>query len=314
SLNKFYQVYTYNDEYYLVDGQKWVRECNLDRKEEEERPDEAIASVESAATENDEASDETIEQTPALSKEQEASLEIAQEIKTERNEPQIKERLIPFDDWDELRTREVNYTTMTSLYGIQVAALIDLKPTRDFENLKNVEVYVDENGIFRYVIGRFPYKKQAESLLAKIRERGYEDAFIVDVNRPNYEQEVLGVGAENINWHIQGSVDFRVQVGAFRTIVSSSVAEKYLEVDGIKENQQNDLVILTVGNFAQYDQAAAYREELKSIGIEDAFVVSFNLGNKIPLKEAKEFAEANQKKQSDTHQDAGAKKKARADF
>ena len=314
SLNKFYQVYTYNDEYYLVDGQKWVRECNLDRKEEEEKPDEAIASVESAATENDEASDETIEQTPALSKEQEASLEIAQEIKTERNEPQIKERLIPFDDWDELRTREVNYTTMTSLYGIQVAALIDLKPTRDFENLKNVEVYVDENGIFRYVIGRFPYKKQAESLLAKIRERGYEDAFIVDVNRPNYEQEVLGVGAENINWHIQGSVDFRVQVGAFRTIVSSSVAEKYLEVDGIKENQQNDLVILTVGNFAQYDQAAAYREELKSIGIEDAFVVSFNLGNKIPLKEAKEFAEANQKKQSDTHQDAGAKKKARADF
>lgn len=314
SLNKFYQVYTYNDEYYLVDGQKWVRECNLDRKEEEEKPDEAIASVESAATENDEASDETIEQTPALSKEQEASLEIAQEIKTERNEPQIKERLIPFDDWDELRTREVNYTTMTSLYGIQVAALIDLKPTRDFENLNNVEVYVDENGIFRYVIGRFPYKKQAESLLAKIRERGYEDAFIVDVNRPNYEQEVLGVGAENINWHIQGSVDFRVQVGAFRTIVSSSVAEKYLEVDGIKENQQNDLVILTVGNFAQYDQAAAYREELKSIGIEDAFVVSFNLGNKIPLKEAKEFAEANQKKQSDTHQDAGAKKKARADF
>jgi len=314
SLNKFYQVYTYNDEYYLVDGQKWVRECNLDRKEEEEKPEEAIASAESTATENAEGATETIEKTAALSKEQEASLEIAQEIKTERNEPQIKERLIPFDDWDELRTREVIYTTMTSLYGIQVAALIDLKPTRDFENLKNVEVYVDENGIFRYVIGRFPYKKQAESLLAKIRERGYEDAFIVDVNRPNYEQEVLGVGAENINWHIQGSVDFRVQVGAFRTIVSSSVAEKYLEVDGIKENQQNDLVILTVGNFAQYDQAAAYREELKSIGIEDAFVVSFNLGNKIPLKEAKEFAESNQKKQSDTHQDAGAKKKARADF
>ncbi len=314
SLNKFYQVYTYNDEYYLVDGQKWVRECNLDRKEEEEKPEEAIASAESTAKENAEGATETIEKTAALSKEQEASLEIAQEIKTERNEPQIKERLIPFDDWDELRTREVIYTTMTSLYGIQVAALIDLKPTRDFENLKNVEVYVDENGIFRYVIGRFPYKKQAESLLAKIRERGYEDAFIVDVNRPNYEQEVLGVGAENINWHIQGSVDFRVQVGAFRTIVSSSVAEKYLEVDGIKENQQNDLVILTVGNFAQYDQAAAYREELKSIGIEDAFVVSFNLGNKIPLKEAKEFAESNQKKQSDTHQDAGAKKKARADF
>lgn len=312
SLNKFYQVYTYNDEYYLVDGQKWVRECNLERKEEDKKPEEAIAASETS--ESPVSGRETASQTPALSKEQEASLEIAQEIKTERTEPQIKERLIPFDDWDELRTREVNYTTMTSQYGIQVAALMDLKPTRDFENLKNVEVYVDENGIFRYVIGRFPYKKQAESLLAKIRERGYADAFIVDVNRPNYEQEVLGVGAENINWHIQGSVDFRVQVGAFRTIVSSSVAEKYLEVEGIRENQQNDLVILTVGNFAQYDQAAAYREELKTIGLEDAFVVAFNLGNKIPLKEAKEYAEANASKQSDSHQDAGAKKKARADF
>lgn len=312
ALNKFYQVYTYNDEYYLVDGQKWVRECNLESKEEE-KPEEAIAAANASKTDqNVDAGAE--ENTPALSKEEEASLEIAQEIKAERNEPQIKERLVPFDEWDELRTREVNYTTMTSLYGIQVAALMDLKPTRDFENLKNVEVYVDENGIFRYVIGRFPYKKQAESLLAKIRERGYSDAFIVDVNRPNYEQEVLGVGAENINWHIQGSVDFRVQVGAFRTIVSSSVANKYLEVEGIKENQQNDLVILTVGNFAQYDQAAAYREELKTLGIEDAFVVAFNLGNKIPLKEAKEYAEANAEKQGESHQEAGAKKKARADF
>jgi len=313
ALNKFYQVYTYNYEYYLVDGQKWVRECNLERKEEEEKPQEAIADAANLA-ESSSASQATETPTPALSKEQEASLEIAQEIKAERTEPQIKEHLIPFDDWDELRTREVNYTTMTSQYGIQVAALMDLKPTRDFENLKNVEVYVDENGIFRYVIGRFPYKKQAESLLAKIRERGYADAFIVDVNRPNYEQEVLGVGAENINWYIQGSVDFRVQVGAFRTIVSSSVAEKYLEVEGIKENQQNDLVILTVGNFAQYDQAAAYREELKAIGIEDAFIVAFNLGNKIPLKEAKDYAESNAAKQSETHQEAGAKKKARADF
>ncbi len=312
SLNKFYQVYTYNDEYYLVDGQKWVRECNLERKEEEEKPEDELADE--TSTDASDPENEVLAPSPALSKEQEASLEIAAEIKTERTEPQIKERLIPFDDWDELRTREVNFTTMTSQYGIQIAALIDLKPTRDFENVKNVEVYVDENGIFRYVIGRFPYKKQAESLLAKIRERGYADAFIVDVNRPKYEQEVLGVGAENINWHIQGSVDFRVQVGAFRTIVSSSVADKYLEVDGIKENQQNDLVVLTVGNFAQYDQAAAYREELKSIGIEDAFVVAFNLGNKIPLKEAKEFATKNEVKQNDSLKEAGAKKKARADF
>ncbi|MEQ9187150.1 MAG: tetratricopeptide repeat protein [Cryomorphaceae bacterium] len=313
ALNKFYQVYTYNDEYYLVDGQKWVRECNLKDKEEEKQPEEEVAAVDEPISEE--------ESTPAengvdssVKTEEEFRQEIAQEIQEERTEPKIKERLIPFDDWDELRTREVDYTTMSSLYGVQIAALIDLKPTREFENVKNVEVYVDENGIFRYVIGRFPYRKQAESLLAKIRERGYADAFIVDVNRPTYEQEVLGVGTENINWHINGSVDFRVQIGAFRTIVPSAVAEKYLEVDGIRENRQNELVIMTVGNFAQYDEAARYREELKALGLEDAFVVAFNLGNKIPLKEAIDYAMSHPEEQAKSHEQPGAKKKKRADF
>ncbi|NQV53042.1 MAG: tetratricopeptide repeat protein [Flavobacteriales bacterium] len=310
ALNKFYQVYTYNDEYYLVDGQKWVRECNLKDKEEveeevavvEEPLEEPVAVVEESSPISEEQAEEEFRQ------------DIAQEIQEERTEPKIKERLVPFDDWDELRTREIDYTTMSSLYGVQIAALIDLKPTREFDNLNNVEVYVDENGIFRYVIGRFSYHKQAESLLEKIRERGYTDAFIVDVNRPTYEQEVLGVGTENINWHINGSVDFRVQIGAFRTIVPSAVAEKYLDVDGIRENQQNDLVIMTVGNFAQYDEAARYREELKSLGIEDAFVVSFNLGNKIPLKEAIDYATENPEVQAKSHERPGAKKKKRADF
>ncbi|MEM9022342.1 MAG: tetratricopeptide repeat protein, partial [Bacteroidota bacterium] len=37
TLNKFYSIYSYEDEYYLVDGQKWVRECNIRKKEEEEK-------------------------------------------------------------------------------------------------------------------------------------------------------------------------------------------------------------------------------------------------------------------------------------
>lgn len=313
SLNKFYQVYTYNDEYYLVDGQKWVRECNLKKNEPKtEDKDEILASAQRTSadqTSKTNAADKPVKTETAVVE------EIKKEIIEERTEPKIKERLIPFEDWDELRTREVEYTTMNSLYGVQVAALIDLKPTREFENLKNIEVYVDENGIFRYVIGRFSYRKQAESLLAKIRERGYGDAFIVDVNLPIYEQEVLGVGTENINWHIEGSVDFRVQIGAFRTIVPGAVAEKYLEVEGIKENQQNDLTILTVGNYADYEQAAAFREELKTIGIEDAFVVAFNHGNKIPLKEAKDYALANPEIQKEAHtKNLETQKKKRADF
>lgn len=278
ALNKFYQVYTYNDEYYLVDGQKWVRECNRDQLKDSM----AIASEDNVASAPSE-----------ITTAEEAREAIVQEVIQEKTNPQMKERLMPFSDWENLRTKEVNFTSLNSQYGIQIAALIELRRTREFSNVKNVEVYVDENGIFRYVIGRFPYRQQAEALLAKIREQGYSDAFIVDINQPDYTQEVLGYGEENIDWHLDGKVDFRVQVGAFTTIVTSSVAEKYLEIDGIKENAQNGLTILTVGSYPKYEEAAAYRDQLIAEGIHDAFVVAFNRGNKVSLKEAKEFVQQN---------------------
>lgn len=299
SLNKFYQVYSYSDEYYLVDGQKWVRECNLEKKEEPivevppvvavEEPKKVEPIVEEPLIEPI-AEQAIVAETPKT-EEQKAREAIVAEVIQEKTAPQIKERLIPFSDWENLRTKEVSFTSLNSQYGIQIAALVDLKPTRQFENVKNVEVYVDENGIFRYVIGRFLYRQQAEALLNKIREQGYGDAFIVDINQPYYNKEVLGIGSDNIDWHLDGKVDFRVQVGAFSTIVSGAVAEKYLSIDGIRENQQNALTILTVGSYSTYEDAAKYREELKSQGIDDAFVVAFNRGNKVSLKEAKDFVE-----------------------
>jgi len=304
SLNKFYQVYSYSDEYYLVDGQKWVRECNLAKKEEEKKEEPIVELPPLAAAEETKKEEpivvETVvepvakQQSAAESpktEEQKAREAIVAEVIQEKTAPQIKERLIPFSDWENLRTKEVSFTSLNSQYGIQIAALVELKPTRQFDNVKNVEVYVDENGIFRYVIGRFLYRQQAESLLKKIREQGYADAFIVDINQPYYNKEVLGIGDDNIDWHLDGKVDFRVQVGAFTTIVSGAVAEKYLSIDGIRENQQNALTVLTVGSYSTYEEAAKYREELKSQGIDDAFVVAFNRGNKVSLKEAKDFVE-----------------------
>lgn len=338
SLNKFYQVYSYNDEYYLVDGQKWVRECNLENNPEEEiteeeaavtqrveedvEPKEEVVAVveEAEPLPLEEASEPKVEPEPEaepepmLTEEQKAGREILAEVIQERKEPKIKERLIPFDDWENLRTRDVNFTTMSSQYGVQVAALIELKPTRDLKDLKNVEVYVDENGVFRYVIGRFPYRKQAESLKEKIIEMGYKDAFIVDINRPDYTKEVLGIGNDNIDWHLDGKVDFRVQVGAFSSLVPSTVAMKYLEVDGIKENQQNGLTILTVGNFETYEKAVEYRDSLVPKGIDDAFVVAYNRGAKVSLKEAKEYTQKPKVESKPFDDEQDTKQKKRNDF
>ena len=51
TLNKFYQIYSYYDEWYLVEGQKWLRECGTHKLKEQEEitdttTDVAIAEAE----------------------------------------------------------------------------------------------------------------------------------------------------------------------------------------------------------------------------------------------------------------------------
>lgn len=307
ALNQFYSVYSYQDEYYLVDGQKWVRECNLEKREDApgEMPLLAVDSVSQAKP------DKLVEALPDTAS---APAEFPEPTPRLASSPKIKERLVPFTDWETLQTKKISYTTMSSLYGVQVGALMEPRPTREFQNLKNVEVYVDENGIFRYVIGRFPYRSQAVTLLNKVKEAGYPDAFIVDVNQPLYSTEVVGVGPSNISWEITGEVEYRVQIGAFHTIVPGWIAEQYLEIDGIHENIHGGFTILTVGNYKTYDKAAAHRDKLSASGLPDAFVVAFNNGRKIPLKAAIEYTEKIEPDPMTDEDIEALRKRKKADF
>jgi hypothetical protein len=65
-----------------------------------------------------------------------------------------------------------------------------------------------------------------------------------------------------------------------------------------------------VGSFPTYEEAQAYRDALKTKGIDDAFIVAFNLGNKISLKEAKEYVD--REKNDSTKEDS--KKRKSVDF
>ena len=53
--------------------------------------------------------------------------------------------------------------------------------TRKFDGLKNVEVFVDMHGVYRYVIGNFVFRSQAEKMLELVKGTGYADAFIVKI-------------------------------------------------------------------------------------------------------------------------------------
>jgi len=151
---------------------------------------------------------------------------------------------------------------------------------------------VDENGVFRYVIGNFVLRSQAMKLLEEVRGAGYNDAFVVDINRKDDDRFSTGVTAvdfEPIHFKVRGKIDYRVQIGAFKEMMPDEISKLFLEIDGIEEYRQKDLTILTVGRYENYEVANQYKDELVAKGYADAFVVAFNYNQKISLRQAADY-------------------------
>ncbi len=189
-------------------------------------------------------------------------------------------------------TQSQEYTTPSPLWGVQVGSFSKFVPMGDFDDIKNVDAFIDKQGKVRYVVGSFALRHQAETLLKVLQESGYSDAFIVDVNKEKaFHDRIITVNNISIKTNIRGKVHYRCQIGAFRDSIPREMAEKYVKIDGIIENKEGDLTLLSVGHFDEYDEAAAYKKELENIEIMDAFVVAYNYDEKITVKQARAYQE-----------------------
>jgi hypothetical protein len=218
-------------------------------------------------------------------------------------EPQASSAPEPkVDEPDKIVTQSVNYNTPTPLYGVQVGSFSKYSPSEHFDDIKNVNAFLDKNGQVRYVVGNFTFRRQAETLMKVLQESGYHDAFIVDVNKERkFGERIITVNDVSIKSQIRGTVHFRCQIGAFRDTIPEEMAQKYLKVSGIKENLYNDMTLLSVGHFPTYEEAKTYLDTLHQVGINDAFVVAYNHDQKIPVKDAMTFLskqEQSQRKKS----------------
>ena len=309
TLNEFYKIYSYEDEWYLVDGQKWYRDCGKHKwKEEEDSIVSPPAEVDSSLFEAEEKSDsllsamvqEPLEGITTDSPKKEESPKIVAPVAIDIRPYRERLRRVGEAGGPEVMTREITYTTPISLYGVQVGAYIKPRYSNDFKNIKNVEVYIDNNGVFRYVIGRFAYKSQADKLLAYVKDVGYKDAFIVDINSTeNYSEEVIRVNNASIKREITGKVEFKVQIGAFKEEIPDDILKIFLQFDNINERQQKDLTIFTLGEFSNYEIAKVWCDNVKENGVPDAFVVAYNEGRKISLEEANNYLREKQLMESE---------------
>ena len=195
-------------------------------------------------------------------------------------------------------TQNIDYTTTSPLYGVQVGSFSKYVPVGSYDDIKNVDAFIDKNGLVRYVVGSFTFRKQAETLMKVLQESGYRDAFIVDVNKEKrFADRIITVNNISIRNDIRGRVHYRCQIGAFRDSIPREMAEKYVKLDGIMENREGDLTLLSVGRFDTYDEAVLYKKELEKAGIFDAFVVAYNFEEKISIKQARSYQEKQKSEQ-----------------
>lgn len=231
-------------------------------------------------------------------------MRMAQELKSRKTageQPYLKDRLTladPEKEEDEIVTRDVNYTTRSVLYGVQVSASLKPTYTTEFKGLRNVGVYVDENKVYRYVIGNLSFRSQAEELLEEVRSKGYPDAFIVDINQPEtYGEEVMAINNVSVAPSLKGKVEFRVQLGAFAETLPKDLRKFYFEIDDLKTLREGDLTIMTAGKFDTYEEAQQQRDILQKQGLTDCFVTAFNRKKRIPVKVAIDYLKEEQKEE-----------------
>lgn len=187
-----------------------------------------------------------------------------------------------------LLTEKIKYTTRTPLYGVQIGSTSEIIPVNRFGDLKNIDAFVDKEGVIRYVVGHFSYKRQAETLLKLLNEKGFTDAFVVNVNdERKYSNSIVSFNNNNIRSQIVGKVEFAVQLGAFKDDIPEELSQAYLNVDGLVEIKEGDMTLITTSSYNSFEEAETKEMELESKGFEDAFIVAFNKGAKISLEEAK---------------------------
>ena len=192
-------------------------------------------------------------------------------------------------------TKELVYTTNAPLYGVQIGSGTNPSPISNYSSMKNVDVFVDKEGIIRYVVGHFAYKGQAENLLKRLQAEGFPDAFIVNVNdERKYSNELISYNNVNLRAGLKGTVEYYIQLGAFEDSIPSDLMDLYLEIDGINELEYEGMTLMTVGPFTTYESALAKKEEvfrIDPIELREAFIVAFNRGKKIGLEEAKNYTD-----------------------
>ncbi len=75
-------------------------------------------------------------------------------------------------------------------FGVQIGAYANSIPSYLFSGTENVRAYRGNDGLVRFVVGSVDTREEVDNLREKMRRSGYTDAFVVLMNRGDFENEI----------------------------------------------------------------------------------------------------------------------------
>jgi len=125
---------------------------------------------------------------------------------------------------------------------------------------------------------------QLDQTEAQMRQaKGKNQQLEAEIERLRSQMEILREQQQQpVEAGIPGLV-FRVQVGAYNQFDMTRYNEYSDNFTGETADNLNKYLM---GKFRDYENARAFRDDIRKLGIRDAFVVAYNDGTRIDIKEA----------------------------
>ncbi|MDA3929042.1 MAG: hypothetical protein PF541_08785 [Prolixibacteraceae bacterium] len=98
---------------------------------------------------------------------------------------------------------------------------------------------------------------------------------------------------QNVNIEAPVSIVYKIQIGAYSKGLPEYVDILYKKLSVLRKiNKYTDergIVVYTVGEVSNFDDAIKLQKQIRQEGVKDAFVVAYNNGKRITLSEAREI-------------------------
>ena len=185
------------------------------------------------------------------------------------------------------------------VYKVQIASFNEIIPARVLNKLLSIDdlesFVMDDNSVV-YAVGSYERVNDAQIRQDEMDPKWYDETeILVDNNGAiskyiypseeitdfDYDKKVSSTDSGSVNSEPFDSTTFRVQIGAFRKPLSNQI---FKGIDNlISFTNKNGLIIYMVGSFNKYEEAIDYQSQMQARGFDDAFIITYDNGERIKL-------------------------------